>query len=240
MFALALAAGVSLPQATMAQAGGAQDTRPGVAVLPFENGGSYGQAKENYEALQVGLAQTMLTELAVNPGLRVVDRQAIQKLIAEQDLGASGRVDAATAAKIGKLVGAKYMISGGFMELNGEFKIVAHMINTETSEVFNAQTVTDKREKLFSLITEITGKLARGANLPALPRQSAGAAPGAAPGGAPAARGTPSTEALTFYSRALVYADRGDKTKATELFNRAIAAFPNYTAAQEGLRQLGG
>ena len=29
----------------------AQDTRPGIAVLPFENGGSYGQDKENFDAL---------------------------------------------------------------------------------------------------------------------------------------------------------------------------------------------
>src|SRR3989454_5366566 len=38
-----------------AQARG-QDTRPGIAVFPFDNGGSYGQDKDNFDALQKGIA----------------------------------------------------------------------------------------------------------------------------------------------------------------------------------------
>ena len=34
----------------------AQDTRPGIAVFPFDNGGSYGQDKDNFDALQKGIA----------------------------------------------------------------------------------------------------------------------------------------------------------------------------------------
>ncbi len=48
------------------------------------------------------------------------------------------------------------------------------------------------------------------------------------------------TEALTFYSRALLYQDRGDKTKAAEFFSKAIATFPNYAEAQEGLKKVSG
>ncbi len=29
-----------------------QDTRPGIAVFPFNNGGSYGQGKEDFDALE--------------------------------------------------------------------------------------------------------------------------------------------------------------------------------------------
>src|SRR5947208_8583794 len=36
--------------------GRGQDTRPGIAVLPFDNSGSYGQDKENFDALQKGIA----------------------------------------------------------------------------------------------------------------------------------------------------------------------------------------
>src|SRR5438132_5916300 len=32
-----------------------QDTRPGIAVFPFVNSGSFGQDKENFEALERGL-----------------------------------------------------------------------------------------------------------------------------------------------------------------------------------------
>src|SRR5205814_8485660 len=86
------------------------DTRPGIAVLPCDNSGSYGQDKENFDALQKGIAGMLISELAANPAARVVEREEIEKLLAEQSLGASGKVTPETAAKIGKLVGARYEI----------------------------------------------------------------------------------------------------------------------------------
>lgn len=40
----------------------AQDTRSGMAVMPFTNGGSYGLQAEDYDALEVGMQQ-MLTKI---------------------------------------------------------------------------------------------------------------------------------------------------------------------------------
>src|SRR3989441_4809141 len=82
--------------------GRGQDTRPGIAVLPFDNSGSYGQDKENFDALQKGIAGMLISELAANPAARVVEREEIEKLLAEQSLGASGKVTPETAAKIGR------------------------------------------------------------------------------------------------------------------------------------------
>jgi len=39
-----------------------QETRPGIAVLPFNNGGSYGQGKEDFDALERGIAGMMISE----------------------------------------------------------------------------------------------------------------------------------------------------------------------------------
>jgi TolB-like protein len=223
---LALAAGVATSQAAVMQA--QQDTRPGIAVFPFENGGSYGQNKENFEALSVGMQQMLTTELAVNPALRVVDRSQIKQLISEQDMGANGRVDANTAAKIGKVVGAKYAVLGGFADLYGDFRIDIRIVNVETSEIVKTEKVNGKREGLYSLVTTAATQVTRGVNLPSLPKQL---------GEARESRKVP-TEAVTYYSRALLYADRGNKEKATELFNRAIEVFPDYSEAKQGLQQL--
>jgi tetratricopeptide (TPR) repeat protein len=223
--ALALAAGLAAPQASLAQG---QDSRPGVAVMTFDNGGSYGQDKENFDALQVGLQQMLLTELAQNSQLRIVDRGRLKELLSEQDLGASGRVDAGTAAKIGKLVGARYMIFGSFIDWYGDFTLTARIDNGETGELMKVVKVQDKRDKLYSMVVNLANEITRGVNLPALPRQAMEQRE---------SREVP-TEALTLYSRALLYADRGDSQKATELFNKAIEIFPDYTEAKEGLRQL--
>src|ERR1041385_9521608 len=69
----------------------AQDRRPGIAVLPFENGGSYGKDKEDFDALRKGLAAMLISELAQNPGARLVDRFETQRILAEQGLAVADR-----------------------------------------------------------------------------------------------------------------------------------------------------
>src|SRR3989442_14762140 len=84
-----------------AQARG-QDTRPGIAVFPFDNGGSYGQDKDNFDALQKGIAGLMISDLAAHPAARVGERGELQKLLDEQNLGAGGGGGPPTAGKEGK------------------------------------------------------------------------------------------------------------------------------------------
>jgi len=206
----------------------AQDTRPGIAVFTFDNGGSYGQDKEVFDALQVGLQQILITELASNQALRIVDRGRIKDLLAEQDLGAQGRMDQNTAARIGRLVGARYVVMGGFIDFYGDFRIDARIVNVETSEIVKVEKVQDKRDKLYGLVVSLANNLTRGVNLPPLPRQAMEQRQ---------SREVP-TEALTLYSRALLYADRGNSERAIELYNRAIEVFPEYTEAKEALQQL--
>ena len=207
-----------------------QDTRPGIAVLPFENGGSYGQDKENFEALQKGIPGMLISELAQNPAAGVVDRDGIESMLAEQNLARDGRVDAATAARIGKLVGARYMIMGSFVDLYGRFRMDARIVNVETSEIIKVVKSDGKRDDLFKLIQTLAERLMVETKLPPLPAEL---------GAAVRQRNVP-TAALTYYSRALLYQDRGEKEKAAEFFSKAIEAFPNYAEAQEGLRKVQG
>lgn len=211
----------------------AQDSRPGIAVMPFENGGSYGQDKENFEALEKGIAGMLISELAQNPAARIVDRSSVQRLLDEQDLGKDGRADAATAAKIGKLVGARYMVMGSFVDLYGRFRVDARIVDVETSEILKvvrSDPKYEKREELFKLLQSVAERLMTETKLPALTAEMSRAV---------RARNVP-TEALTYYSRALLYQDRGDKTKAAEFYKKATDVFPEYAEAIEGLRKING
>jgi TolB-like protein len=210
----------------------AQDTRPGIAVLPFTNGGSYGQGAEDYAALEVGMQQMLTTEFAMNGQLRVVDRSRIKELLSEQDLGASGRVDAATAAKVGKLVGARYMVMGGFVDTWGNMRLDLQIVNTETSEIVKADRHTFKREELASAVVDAAAKITKDLSLPALPKEAQAMRE-------ERAEQLNRTQAVSYYTKGLLYADRGDTERAKELFNRALAEFPDYTEAQEALKQVG-
>ncbi len=208
--------------------GGGQDTRPGIAVMPFDNSGSYGQDKENFDALQKGIAGMLISELAANPAARVVERAEIQKLLEEQNLGATGRVDPQTAAKVGKLVGARYVITGAFIDFYGDFRLDARIVNVETSEIVKVESDRMQRDHLFDIIRNVAARLMKDTNLPPLPKQASDQR---------MSRQIP-TEALTFYSKALLYQDRGQKDKAVEMYQRALAIFPEYAEAQQGLERV--
>src|SRR5207249_6285283 len=204
-----------------------QDTRPGIAVLPFNNGGSYGQGKEDFDALERGIAGMMISELSQNPAARVVERQDVQHLIDEQNLGAQGRVDAQTASKVGKLVGARYVVLGTFIDFYGDFRVDVRLVNTETGEVVKTESERMQRDHMYDIIRNVAARLMKDASLPPLQRPA---------GDQRMSRQVP-TEALTYYSRALLYSDHGQKDKAVEMFNRALAIFPDYAEAQEGLQK---
>src|SRR5450755_134986 len=51
-------------------------------------------------------------ELSSSGDFHVVERQKMQNVLEEQNLAASGRVASGTGAKIGKLTGAQYLITG--------------------------------------------------------------------------------------------------------------------------------
>lgn len=224
LLALAAAGGFAAPAAAQQ----AQDTRSGVAVFAFENGGSMGMKDPaDFEGLQRGFAGMLISELSANPAWRVVEREQIQKLTDEQNLGASGRVDPQTAAKVGKLVGAKYAVTGTFIDNMGTWRVDIRLINVETSEILKTEAATAAQDKLFGIITDVAQRLMKDVNLPPLPKDVATER---------MSRQVP-TEALTYYSRALLYHDRGQKDKAVEMYKAAIAAFPNYTEAQEGLKR---
>jgi TolB-like protein len=208
---------------------GAQDRRPGIAVLPFENSGSYGKDKEDFEALRKGIAAMLISELAWNTDLRLVDRFETQRVLDEQGLAVAERVDRETAAKVGKLVGARYLVSGYFIDLYGDFRIDARLIDVETGEIMKVVRSDPRlhdRKDMMQMIRSVARLLNTDTRLPPLPVSTAQRPPRQVP-----------TEALAFFSRALLYHDRGDKARAIEYYQKALDVFPAYAEASEGLRK---
>jgi curli biogenesis system outer membrane secretion channel CsgG len=158
-----------------AQAGGA-DRRPTVAVLYFTNAAMVN--RDEYAPLSKGLAEMLITELGGNPAIRVVERDRIEALFAEQDLAAGGRVDQATAVRIGKVLGARHLLFGSFVvDPRQAMRMDLRAINAETSELEFATAVTGKADRLLELLASLGAKVNAGLRLPAIP-SSIPAAPG--------------------------------------------------------------
>src|SRR5690348_18356976 len=81
---------------------GAQDARPTIAVLPFENSGSYGQDREAFDALEVGLPAILAATLAAHPAVTVVERGRLDQTLAQQKLATAHRLDRSEERRVGK------------------------------------------------------------------------------------------------------------------------------------------
>jgi curli biogenesis system outer membrane secretion channel CsgG len=86
--------------------GGAE--KPRIGVLRFTNHTSAG-----FWSASVGneLSDMLVSELVSTKAFQVVDRKELDAVLSEQDLGESGRVSAATKAKMGNIKGAKYIVA---------------------------------------------------------------------------------------------------------------------------------
>ena len=86
-----------------------------IAVLEFDNDiqGHWWDRSWNIERR---LTDMVTTELMKTNRFIIVERGALDEVLAEQDLGSSGRVRRETAAKVGELLGAQVLIKGAVTE----------------------------------------------------------------------------------------------------------------------------
>ena len=82
-----------------------------VAVMDFENKSQHGGWR-----LGQGASDILTTELVKTGKFNVMERDRLAAIIKEQNLGVSGRIDPSTAARIGKIIGVEYIITGAVTE----------------------------------------------------------------------------------------------------------------------------
>ena len=149
--AAAVLASAAVP-AISAPAAAQTDTRPVVAVLSFDNN-SIGATRQDFDGLGKGIQEMLIADMASNPKIRVVDRERIQRVLDEQNLVKAGAIDAETAVRVGRILGAQYAIYGGFMsDGRGTMVLTAHSTDMETSAIGNAMRVQRKTDDVLGLI----------------------------------------------------------------------------------------
>jgi TolB-like protein len=99
------------------------------------------------------LAEELTTKLFKSKKLKVVERQLINKVIAEQKLSLTEIIEASAAKKIGRILGVEAIVVGTISDLGKTLRINARIIGTETGEVFAAAaTEVYKDESVCNLI----------------------------------------------------------------------------------------
>ena len=189
-----------------------------VAVLPVTIAGD-----SSLQPLSRGLAELMLTDLAMVRSLRLLERIQVGALLDELKLGQSGRADASTAARVGRLLRAERMVQGvATITQNGPVRMSAAVVRgdgdvrtgAEANGTFK-QLLDLEKQIVFGLATEL------GIQLTEAERQRI------------LRQGPKNLAAFLAYSKGLEALDRGDYRGAAAAFAAAVRADPSFQSAVE-------
>jgi len=139
--------GPNINQATQESAHG---PKARIAVAKFLDKSGKGQAA----GIGSGMADMLATSLFQTGRYIVLERQNLQDVLSEQDLGASGRIRPDTAAAIGQVEGAEILVTGNITEFE------AATSGGQGGLGVSGQDVTgDKRSLANKLFGSVVGKL---------------------------------------------------------------------------------
>ena len=131
-----------------------QSSGPSIAVLDFANL----QKDSQYAHLELGIAEAFTTSLVRSKRFRIVERSQLQKIQNEPQLNRSEFVDPATAQKVGRLVGAQYLVLGSFQVFGGKIRINARLLRVETAEIVQTDAETGDAADALLLPDNLSGR----------------------------------------------------------------------------------
>ncbi len=101
------------------------------------------------------LSEELITKLFETGKFKVIERQLLDKVIAEQKLSLQGVVDPESAKKLGKILGVDAICSGTITDLGQSLEINARLISTQTGEIVAvASTKIFKDDSVLHLMSE--------------------------------------------------------------------------------------
>ncbi len=150
MVGLAASAAEEMPKAPADKPAAVYPT----AIFAFQERGS---GVKDYGAKA---ADILFASLAANPALYLVDRADMQKTIQEHELNLSGVVTPDQAVQIGKLTGAKIIVTGSVVDADKTIYVIAKIIGTETSRVLGASVQGRSSDDIAPLVERLAGQVA--------------------------------------------------------------------------------
>jgi TolB-like protein len=212
------------------------DRRPVVAVLYFDHSGT----DASLEVLRKGLAQMLISDLASVEGVRIVERARLQELLDEAKLSHTTHFDPKTALRIGKQLGAHYLVLGSYLDLLGKFRINADFVNVETGTHATGTSAVGKPDDFLDMERTISAALAKAIADHLIEGSSDEPPRGAA--GISRARGKQPTQlklrTVVSYSKALDAIDRGDRATAKTELQAVVKEQPDFALAAADLDRL--
>jgi TolB-like protein len=208
----------------------AAENKPTVAILYFD----YSGKDEQMAPLRKGLAQMLISDLSSLETIRIVERDRLEEILAELKLGQSGKIDPASAAKMGKLLGARFMVLGGYFDVMGSLRADARLVEVETGRVVQSVGATGKPDDFLSVEQKLAQDLGHALITHVTPAQKAESVP--PPKVKPPAKLR--TKTAVQYSLALAAIDKKDKAAAKTHLQAVVKEQPDFKLASLDLEKM--
>ena len=105
-----------------------------MAILYFENI----VEDESLDRLRTFLPDAFMPKLSQSQIFQIVEREELNRVMDELSLNQSAAIDPKTAQRIGKLLGAQTLFSGGFFPFGTRLHLNGHLYRVETAEVITS------------------------------------------------------------------------------------------------------
>jgi len=195
-----------------------------IAVLDFVNR----NPADGRDWLGKGLADMVITDLSASQRLTVVDRQRVQDLTREIDLGAAGILDPKTAPRVAQIAKVRWVLFGTFLHHGADVSIEALLIDVSTGQTMRIEQVEGPIGKLFDLEQGLIRAILAKLDVPMTEEELRMVK----------LLKTQSLPAFEHYSRSLVLFDEGQWFDALREARLARRADPAYLPAAARLAQL--
>jgi TolB-like protein len=202
-------------EATISQTPGERRT---VAVPPLK---FTGPDEEQLRPLERGLAELVITDLGRSSQLTIVERDRMQALADEIQLGATERVDSSTAVRAGRLIQAGRLVNGSIVQIGPQLTLSSSIVDVPTAAISAPAQVSDNLDAIFALQKQFVFRIfdQLGVTLTPAERQLVDR------------QATTNLNALLAYGRGLQASDDGRFDDAARFFEQARTLDPNFGAA---------
>tara|TARA_B100000287_G_scaffold402753_1_gene423953 strand:+ start:961 stop:3060 length:2100 start_codon:yes stop_codon:yes gene_type:complete len=190
-----------------------------IAISYFDNTSGI----EKYNPLSKGLADMLITDLSNIESIQIVEREKLESLLKEIELGDSKFIDPNTAQSLGKGLGADYILTGAFLSIDPMMRIDSRIMEVSTGKIIGGEEVTGPGNDFFSLEKKLASLLIERLELDINFEENTSEI---------------DLDAVLDYSEAIDLDDKGLKEEASKRLKKIASEFPDFKDASSKLEEI--
>jgi TolB-like protein len=195
-----------------------------VAVLYFQNKTN----QSDLDPLEKGLTLMLITDLSKVRGLQVIERVRLQALTEEIGLGTTGLVAPGAAPRVGRLLGAQWIVGGEILkDQPDQLNLQSNPLEVPTQKILGQLMTGGKLEELFRMEKDLLFEIVKLLKIDIKPIEHELRKPCST-----------NLKGLMALFRAIDASDHKDYESAAEFYQKAMKEDPGMCIARDAVKEL--